>query len=314
MKNLKVQDIENLGNKYLVSITDTKNDKPRQFIVGEMFYDKVNSYSSLRPNDEFTDRFFVQYNKGKCIRQVIGRNKFGEIPQLIAEYLKLPNSKLYTGHCFRRTSATLLANSGASVTLLRQLGGWTSSNIAEGYVENSMTNRQQIFERIIHEAAQVKPSTSKNSSNKIIIQNKNDKSAEADLDDFFENFEVTEQELNLIDQLNESKEPCSLTPQFTTANNNKILVPNHNQPKPAQHFTSKPPVRVSFQGPPNEPPKKILKISAGKASAVGQTLQSSSGQRVEINKDINSTFGKNSCVKYENCVFHGNITNNFYSS
>ena len=128
-----MQDIEDLGNRYLVSINETKNDKPRQFIIGELFYKIIQQYTSMRPNDIFTDRFFIQYHNGKCQRQVIGRNKIGETPQSIALYLNLPDPKLYTGHCFRRTGATLLSDSGANITMLKQLGGWKSTNIAQGY-------------------------------------------------------------------------------------------------------------------------------------------------------------------------------------
>ena len=129
-----VQAIEDLGNRYLVSINETKNDKARQFIIGELFYEKIKQYTLLRPNEPFADRYFIQYQKGKCHHQVIGRNKIGETPQAIALYLNLPNAKMYTGHCFRRTGATLLSNSGANVTMLKQLGGWKSTNIAQGYL------------------------------------------------------------------------------------------------------------------------------------------------------------------------------------
>lgn len=139
---LKLQDVKRLGNKYIVSVNDTKNDMPRQFIIGERFYGIVNQYISSRPDDQFIDRLFIQYHKGKCQRQVIGKNKIGEIPQLIASYLNLENPKSYTGHCFRRTSATLLSNSGASTTMLKQLGGWKSTNIAQGnYFIYSITFR-----------------------------------------------------------------------------------------------------------------------------------------------------------------------------
>ena len=87
----------------------------------------------MRPNESFTDRFFIQYHNGKCQRQVIGRNKIGETPQSIASYLNSPDPKLYTEHCFHRTGATLLSDSGANITMLKPLGGWKSSNITQGY-------------------------------------------------------------------------------------------------------------------------------------------------------------------------------------
>ncbi|OXU17037.1 hypothetical protein TSAR_016695 [Trichomalopsis sarcophagae] len=171
LKNLKVQDIEDLGNRNLVSINETKHDKPRQFIIGEHFYDKVKKYTSLRPSDLSSDRFFIQYQKEKCVHQVIGRNKIRETPQAIASYLDLQDANSYTGHCFRRTGATLLSDSDANITILKQLGGWKSTNIA------------QVLQ-------QCRLSTSKNSLSKIIA-NKSALSEAVD-DDVFDDIEITD--------------------------------------------------------------------------------------------------------------------------
>lgn len=149
MTNLKFNDVTDDGNKFIVSIRDTKTYLDRQFIIGPLFYNKVKQYTDLRPSDS-PDRFFVNYAKGKCTRQVIGKNKIGETPQAIALFLGLPDPKTYTGHCFRRTSATLLCDSGASVQNLKQLGGWRSETVALGYVENSMHGKQKLFNGIIH--------------------------------------------------------------------------------------------------------------------------------------------------------------------
>lgn len=130
---LGTQDVEHLdNNRYLVSIDASKNDEPRQFIIGDPFYDKVKQYIDLRPSDYFSEpRFFIQFLKGKCNHQVIGRNKIGETPKSIAKCLKLKNPEKYTGHCFRGTSSTLLAESGANESMLMQLGGWKSSKVAQ---------------------------------------------------------------------------------------------------------------------------------------------------------------------------------------
>ncbi|XP_074112409.1 uncharacterized protein LOC141536069 isoform X1 [Cotesia typhae] len=149
-KELQVADIEEINGKYIVSINDSKNGLPRKFLVGQFFYEKVKKYISLRPSDFGTERFFVQFSHGKCCRQVIGRNKIGQIPKIIAEYLKLTVPQKFTGHCLHRTSATLISNSGASVTMLKQLGGWKSATIVEAYVEKSLLNRQNIFDKITH--------------------------------------------------------------------------------------------------------------------------------------------------------------------
>ena len=146
--DIKVQDVEDINDTFLVLIKHNKNEYPRSFVIGPLYYNKVKEYILLRPQEEFTDRFFLQYSKGKYTRQVIARNKIGEIPQIIATYLQLDNTKRYTGHCFRRSSAILLSNSDANMTMIKQLGGWRSDNVAQGYIENSMLNRDKIFQGI----------------------------------------------------------------------------------------------------------------------------------------------------------------------
>lgn len=167
--NLNIQDVEELdNNRYLVSIQSTKNDynsstisASRELIIGSLFYNYVKEYISLRPVKNFTDRFFIRYQDGKCLHQVIGINKIYEIPQLIATYLGLKEPKRYTGHCYRRTGATLLADSGADFSKVKQLGGWVSDKVCHGYVENSIHNRQQIFDGVTH-AAKINTATTSN--------------------------------------------------------------------------------------------------------------------------------------------------------
>ena len=59
------------------------------------------------------------------------------MPSEIAAYLHLPDPQTYTGHSFRRSSATFLADSGEEITNIKRLGGWKSTTVAEGYVEDS---------------------------------------------------------------------------------------------------------------------------------------------------------------------------------
>lgn len=148
---MKIQDIEDIHGRYLLSINSNKNDYPGQFIIGELFYQKIKSYIDLRPKNVITDRFFLYYSKGKCTSQPIGIHKIGEVPSNIASFIQLPDSKRYTGHCFRRTSATLLSDGGASMQQLKQLGRWRFDAIAQGYIENSLHNRQVIYEGITHQ-------------------------------------------------------------------------------------------------------------------------------------------------------------------
>lgn len=145
---MKVEDVEDLGNKYLVSVGENKNNYSGQFIIGNLLYEKVQKYMKLRPLDLNHNRFFIKYVNGKCNSQPIGIHKIGEVPSYIATYLQLPKPTKFTGHCFRRTSATLASDSGATLQMIKQLGRWRSDAIAEGYIEN-LLNRQLLYERVI---------------------------------------------------------------------------------------------------------------------------------------------------------------------
>lgn len=60
----------------------------------------------------------------------------------------MSDAKAYTGHSFRRTSATLLADSGADITTLKRHGAWESTSVAEGYIENSVQSKRKIGQQI----------------------------------------------------------------------------------------------------------------------------------------------------------------------
>ena len=62
-------------------------------------------------------------------------NYIAKVPQNIAQYLGLPEPCKYKGHCFRRSSATLLVNGGGDILQLKKHGGWKSTNVAEGYID-----------------------------------------------------------------------------------------------------------------------------------------------------------------------------------
>lgn len=157
---MKPNDVEKLNDKrFLVKINDNKNNYPGQFMIGALFYDKVDKYISLRPTDEVPDRFFIKYKNGTCFSQPIGRHTIGQVPSIIATCLNLENPKGYTGHSFRRSSATLLSESGATMQQIKQLGRWRSDLIAAGYIENSINNREVIYNGIINESKKNKNSS-----------------------------------------------------------------------------------------------------------------------------------------------------------
>lgn len=154
---LRVGDIEDSTSFIKINIPNTKTNISRFFMITEGFIDGINclamfrKYAQLRPTHTEHQRFFLTYRNFKCCTLPVGINTIGGIPKKIAEFLGLPNAKEYTGHCFRRCSATFLADSGADITVLKRHGGWRSSSVAEGYVENSLENKKEISRRILGE-------------------------------------------------------------------------------------------------------------------------------------------------------------------
>lgn len=147
--NLNEDDIQDTGTQLIVSINQTKTYIKRVFtVIEESFLSIFRSYRRLRPTNLPEKAFFIGYRKGKCIGQRVGIHTIGGAPRKIAEYLNLSNPERYTGHCFRRTSATLLANAGADVNVLKRHGGWKSTSVAEKYVEESLETKTKVARMI----------------------------------------------------------------------------------------------------------------------------------------------------------------------
>lgn len=93
-----MEHVEKHGEIFLVQIPKTKTKIPRSFTITGGFAGIVQKYINLRPSGlDSNDRFFTNYQKGKCTRQFIGKNKFSNAPRRIAEYLALPEPDRYTG-------------------------------------------------------------------------------------------------------------------------------------------------------------------------------------------------------------------------
>lgn len=151
LKNLQIKDIRDVGDILIIEIPDSKTKISRSFVINGTFYQICKQYMQHRQQVQNldTNQFFINYQKGKCTKQVVGINKIGNVPKQIAQYLNLPNPNLYTGHCLRRTSATILIDAGGDLFALKRHGGWKSSTTAEGYVDNSLNNKTLTAHKII---------------------------------------------------------------------------------------------------------------------------------------------------------------------
>lgn len=158
--NLKNSNIEDKQNFVIVHILNTKNKVSRTFTVMDSSEDNIGylqilkKYIAVKNKSKIENskdsRFFMGYRRGKCFNQPVGKNTFYRIPQIIATFLKLPNPERYTGHCFRRTSATLLVNAGMDVLGLKRHGGWKSATIAESYVADSIYQKLETAKKILN--------------------------------------------------------------------------------------------------------------------------------------------------------------------
>ncbi|KAJ3621683.1 hypothetical protein MTP99_003791 [Tenebrio molitor] len=130
LAHMSTDDIKYNEDLILVSIPKTKNNLPREFVITEeTWINLVKSYAALRPKNTTNKRFFLTYRNGRCVNNSIGINTMGKVSKEIATFLRLPQPELYTGHCFRRSSATQLANRGGDLLTLKHHGGWKSSNL-----------------------------------------------------------------------------------------------------------------------------------------------------------------------------------------
>lgn len=108
------------------------------------FYRK---YVALRPSNSSSRRFFIQYHAGKCSNQVVGLHSIAKVPFLIAQYLELPDPSSYTGHCFRRSPASLLGGTGdisgkhqSSMEIVREILDIKQEKVETGSQESVNTS------------------------------------------------------------------------------------------------------------------------------------------------------------------------------
>lgn len=134
----------------MVEVPETKTYKSRKFVITKLeWVQLIHKYLQIRSKCNISgQRLFYTYHHGKCVNIPVGINTIGKIPCNIAQFLKLENHGMYTGHCFRRTSATLLANKGGDLLTIKRHGGWKSSAVAESYVEESVCNKIHVAETL----------------------------------------------------------------------------------------------------------------------------------------------------------------------
>lgn len=98
---------------------------------------------------------------GYYTRQVMGIHQLRKFTFKVAEYLKLPNPASYTGHALRRSAANVVAEAGASSTMMKQHFNWKSDTTVNKYVDNTNSGKLVISDMFKnHSPETVSPETS----------------------------------------------------------------------------------------------------------------------------------------------------------
>ncbi|KAJ8911649.1 hypothetical protein NQ315_005995 [Exocentrus adspersus] len=142
--DLNVDNVQDMGNVVLINISDYKNGTSRRFTITA---DKDCSICHLA--------IFKKYSKTRYLIEKPNQRFFFE-----TQFLKLPNAEGYTGYSFRRTSPTLLANTGASVLALKRHWGWKSETVAESYVVDCLHNKNEVANKILYNKNTSNPGSS----------------------------------------------------------------------------------------------------------------------------------------------------------
>lgn len=155
--NLRPADVKIVNDQLEVCIRDGKTGN-RWFMItraNDPALDVVAlylSYINQRPKDAPPERLFLRYDdkKGKFYKTPIGKNVIGLVPYKVAKLLNFPEqeAKLFTGHAFRRTGATLLADDGVDFLTLKRFGAWKSDSVAHGYIGDSKAAKKRISEKV----------------------------------------------------------------------------------------------------------------------------------------------------------------------
>lgn len=146
---MTVDDILFINDVIKIIVPATYHKLSREFVIANSarcdvdVVEIVKRYISLRPNAISNSRIFINYRDGKCKRQPIGINTISTFPEKIATFLGLSCPNEYTGHCFRRSSASFLDDVGMDRSILKRLECWPSGGVSHSFEGNSSNSKRK---------------------------------------------------------------------------------------------------------------------------------------------------------------------------
>ena len=159
VRDIRRMDVKKVENRYEVRLVRRKQrgeEKSSLFIVPDgimadilgRYLNKTNAKLQMKLNGESPLILGCPKNRNKdehaFVNQPMGKNYLYNIGKDIARYLNLENPDTYTGHCFRRSSATMAADAGITAPELQRHFQWSSSKTAQRYIEESSVGANKV--------------------------------------------------------------------------------------------------------------------------------------------------------------------------
>jgi integrase len=148
LANIELPHLEEVNDGVMVTTIRFKTtNKASRFLIP--FIVSNQDFSPARNLLVYTSLVTPWLNSKKLVRlwprptkmgfsaQFRGKNHLGNVAKKIAVFLGL-NPDKFTGHSFRRSSATAAADWGISLINLKRLGGWKSDAVATSCVDHSL--------------------------------------------------------------------------------------------------------------------------------------------------------------------------------
>ena len=107
--------------------------------------------SQLSPTDQ--PLFTAITAQGSFMLSRVGINTMAKMASCIASRLGLENATAYTGHCFRGSAATNMAENGASDQQMKSLCRWRSEKMADTYTRKTERLKNEATQTLLKKTA-----------------------------------------------------------------------------------------------------------------------------------------------------------------
>lgn len=107
--------------------------------------------SQLSPTDQ--PLFTAITAQGSFMLSRVGINTMAKMASCIASKLGLENATAYTGHCFRGSAATNMAENGASDQQMKSLCRWRSEKMADTYTRKTERLKNEATQTLLKKTA-----------------------------------------------------------------------------------------------------------------------------------------------------------------